>query len=119
MLRNTGTTIMAESWHYVCNSNEIELEDVKGVVLNGTPVAVHRLEAGVYATQNRCTHQLALLSRGFVFGDVIECPVHQGRFHIPTGCAIGSLVITDLQTFETKKENGQILVKIANKENRK
>ena len=101
---------MAESWEFVCNSDEIELEDVKGVILNRIPIAVYRLASGVYATQNRCTHQLALLSRGFVFDEVIECPVHQGRFHIPTGRAMGAPVTDALKIFETKEENGKILV---------
>jgi len=108
---------MTESWQFACGSDELEVEDVKGLALNGIQIAVYRLEAGVYATQNRCTHQLALLSRGFVFDDIIECPAHQGRFHIPTGCAMGAPVTNNLQTYETKEENGQILVFVS--DNRK
>lgn len=88
------------------------MEDVTGVEVDGVPIAVYRLRSGVYATHGRCTHQLAMLSRGFVFDDVIECPVHQGRFHIPTGRAMGAPVKKDLETFLVKEESGKIFVKI-------
>ena len=101
-----------DAWAFACNSNDLEEEDVLGVVLNRMPIAIYRLESGVYATQNRCTHQKALLSRGFVCDDLIECPVHQGRFHIPTGRAMGAPVTEDLQTFETKEEEGKIFVQM-------
>ena len=100
------------SWDFACNSNDLEEEDVVGVVLNRVPIAVYRLESGVYATHNRCTHQKALLSRGFVCDELIECPVHQGRFHIPTGRAMGAPVSEDLQTFEAKEEEGKVFVKM-------
>ena len=100
------------SWEFACNSDDLEEEDVLGVVLNRTPIAVYRLESGVYATHNRCTHQKALLSRGFVCDEFIECPVHQGRFHIPTGRATAAPVTEDLRTFETKEEGGKILVRV-------
>ena len=100
------------SWEFACNSDDLEEDDVLGVVLNRMPVAVYRLESGVYATQNRCTHQKALLSRGFVCDELIECPVHQGRFHIPTGRAMAAPVTEDLRVFETKEEGGKILVRV-------
>jgi len=103
---------MGGSWEFACNSSDLEKEDVLGVVMNGMPIAVYRLESGIYATQNRCTHQRALLSRGFVFGEIIECPVHQGRFHIPTGRAMGAPVTESLQTFETKEEDGKVFVQM-------
>ena len=100
------------SWEFACDSDDLEEEDVLGVVLNRTPIAVYRLESGVYATHNRCTHQKALLSRGFVCDELIECPVHQGRFHIPTGRAMGAPVSESLQTFEIKEERGKIFVRV-------
>lgn len=101
-----------DTWEFACNSDDLEEEDVVGVVLNRVPIAVYRLESGVYATQNRCTHQKALLSRGFVCDELIECPVHQGRFHIPSGRAMGAPVTESLQTFEAKEEDGKVFVQM-------
>ena len=48
------------------------------------------------------------LSDGLVLGDVIECPRHQGRFHIPTGKAKGAPVCVNLQTYPTKVEGHRV-----------
>ncbi len=101
-----------DSWQFACNSDDLETEDVLGVVLNRIPIAVYRLESGVYATHNRCSHQRALLSRGFVCGNVIECPVHQGRFDIPSGRALGAPVTEALAVYEAKEEGGSVFVRV-------
>jgi len=103
---------MPSEWIYACDAEEIDMEDIKAVRLEGGSIAVYRLEDGFYATQIRCTHQRAMLSKGFVFGDVIECPLHQGRFHIPTGKALGAPVSEDLETFDVRVEDGKVYVKI-------
>ena len=103
---------MTDSWEFACNSDALENDDVLGVVINRIPIAVYRLESGIYATQNRCTHQKALLSRGFVCGEVIECPVHQGRFHIPTGRALGAPVTEALHVYLAKEDGGSVFVQV-------
>jgi nitrite reductase/ring-hydroxylating ferredoxin subunit len=40
----------------------------------------------------------------------VECPLHQGRFHIPTGKAMGAPVTVDIATFPVKIEGADILV---------
>jgi ethylbenzene dioxygenase ferredoxin component len=64
------------------------------------PLAVFNLEGRFYATSDRCTHADASLSEGeIVDGDMIECPVHQGQFHIPTGQAAVFPCEADLRTY--------------------
>jgi len=45
-----------------------------------------------------------------VLGEIVECPRHQGRFHIPTGKAKGAPVVVDLCTYPTKVEGGQVYI---------
>jgi hypothetical protein len=47
---------------------------------------------------------------GLVLGEIVECPRHQGRFHIPTGKAKGAPVVMDLRTYPTKVEGGQVYI---------
>jgi nitrite reductase/ring-hydroxylating ferredoxin subunit len=51
----------------------------------GTAYAVFNLDGAWHVTQDECTHGPGSLSEGWAEGDEIECPFHQGRFHIPTG----------------------------------
>lgn len=103
---------MAEEWHLVASTDDIEEEDVLGVNVEGTAVAVYNVKGEFYATENVCTHAFAFLSEGIVIDDIIECPVHQGRFHIPTGKPKGAPVSVALDTYATKVENGQIYVRL-------
>ena len=103
---------MAEGWHLVASTDDIEEEDVLGVNVEGTAVAVYNVKGKFYATENVCTHAFAFLSEGIVIDDIIECPVHQGRFHIPTGKPKGAPVSVALDTYATKVENGKIYVRL-------
>ena len=103
---------MAEEWHLVASTDDIEEEDVLGVNVEGTAVAVYNVKGEFYATENVCTHAFSFLSEGIVIDDIIECPVHQGRFHIPTGKPKGAPVSVALDTYATKVENGKIYVRL-------
>lgn len=102
-------------WHRAAVLAEIEDDDVVGVIVgehDEHEVAIYKLAGKCYATANRCTHQEAKLSDGLVIDDFIECPLHQGRFHIPTGKALTAPVSVRLQTYPTKVEGGVVYVQI-------
>ena len=103
---------MAGEWHLVAETNDIEEEDVVGVNVEGTAVAVYNVDGEFYATENICTHAFAFLSEGIVIDDIIECPVHQGRFHIPTGKPKGAPVSVALDTYATRVEDGKVYVQL-------
>jgi nitrite reductase/ring-hydroxylating ferredoxin subunit len=100
-------------WHRAVLVSDIEEDDVVGVTVGEQgehEVAVYKLGGRCYATADRCTHQTAKLSDGLVIDDFIECPLHQGRFHIPTGKARSAPVSIPLQTYPTKVEDGVVYV---------
>ncbi|MGV2289985.1 non-heme iron oxygenase ferredoxin subunit [Trinickia sp. YCB016] len=97
-------------WHPVCACDDIEEEDVIEFEHNGKLYAVYHTPSGFYASAGLCTHETARLAEGLVFGEVIECPMHMGRFHIPSGAAKGAPVCVNLVTHPVKTENGQVLI---------
>jgi nitrite reductase/ring-hydroxylating ferredoxin subunit len=103
---------LSERWHDVCGVDDVDEEDVIGVKVDGISVAVYLIDGDFFATSDVCTHQKAWLSEGFVIGDVIECPVHQGRFRIQTGEPLGAPVSTALKIFPVKREGGRLLVRL-------
>lgn len=100
------------AWHKVASRSEIEDEDVIGVEVEGTEIAIYRLGSDYYATSNICTHAFAMLSDGYVEGDCIECPLHQQLFRIATGEAVEGPAEEDLKTFPVKVEGEDILVEV-------
>ena len=99
-------------WVRALAKGDVEEEDLVGLKLDGRDIAVYNLGGRFYATDNICTHEHACLSEGFVIGDVIECPRHQGRFHIPTGAAKGAPVHIALKTYPVKIEGDDVFVEL-------
>lgn len=55
------------------------------VRVDGTDVAIFQVGDSYYVTQDLCSHGPGSLCEGYVDGDEIECPFHQGKFSIITG----------------------------------
>jgi nitrite reductase/ring-hydroxylating ferredoxin subunit len=105
-------SVAAKQWVRACGAGAIRPGEPKGVKLGGIPVALYRLEDGVYATHDVCTHAYALLSEGYVEGGVIECPLHGALFEIRSGkcLAVGA---ADLATYPVRVEaNGDVMVEL-------
>jgi ethylbenzene dioxygenase ferredoxin subunit len=84
------------------------------VEVDDCPLAVFNLSDRFYVTDDLCTHGGASLSEGeIVDGDMIECPVHQGRFHIPTGRATAFPCETDLRTYRVVEREDGIYVNLS------
>jgi 3-phenylpropionate/trans-cinnamate dioxygenase ferredoxin subunit len=89
----------------------LEPEDVARVDHAKRIYALYRDEDGAYfASDAKCTHERALLTKGFVVGHYIECPLHQGRFDVRTGKAMGAPVCVDLATYPVRLENGRVMI---------
>lgn len=98
------------TWREVISLDELRPDTVKGLDIDGTPVALYRLDEEVFATHGICTHALAFLADGFVEDGKIECPLHQGLFDIRSGKALCAPLTKDVQTFAVKVESGKVFV---------
>lgn len=100
-------------WHALTAADDVEEDDVICVRACGRELAVFHLEDGRYqVTDDRCTHAEASLADGYLDADTIECPRHQGVFHIPTGKPMTPPVVDPLQVYPTKVENGQVWIQL-------
>jgi len=103
---------MSNNWVFACNASEIEEEDLIRFDHNGATYCIYHTINGFYATAGMCTHEAEHLELGFVMDMVIECPLHQGRFDIATGKALGAPVCVDLKTFAVKEQDGKIFLDV-------
>ena len=101
---------MSTQWIHVCETTDIDQEDVLGFEHNGKPYCVYHTADGFFATDGMCTHEDELLEYGMVIDHVIECPLHQGRFDVRTGEALSAPVCVKLQTWPVKVDNGSVFV---------
>jgi nitrite reductase/ring-hydroxylating ferredoxin subunit len=99
---------MSEDWIRVAAVEDVPEEGTLRVDCDGEPVCLYNLGGRLHATHDVCTHGQASLADGFITGEDIECPLHQGLFHIPTGKAVGVPCTVDLRVYPLKVQDGVV-----------
>ena len=100
------------AWHEAVEADVLGEEEAMGVTLAGRQIALCRSGGELYALDNVCTHQYALLSEGFVEDGCIECPRHQGRFDLKTGFALCPPVTEPVRVYPVRTEGDKVFVEI-------
>ena len=103
---------MSDAWHFAIDADEVEEEDVMPAKIDGQEIAIYNVDGEFFATSDTCTHGNASLSEGIVVDDVIECPLHQGRFCVRTGRALSPPVSRPITSYPTKVEDGKVYVQV-------
>jgi nitrite reductase/ring-hydroxylating ferredoxin subunit len=76
-------------------------------------IALYEVGGELFATDSTCTHAQALLTDGTLHGEIIECPLHGGRFSVRTGKGLGPPIPCDLKTYSVRVIDGEIQVRVA------
>lgn len=104
---------MTANWIDVMDVESVPQADVTAVNVGGTEIALYEVEGEIFATDNLCTHGAARMSNGFLEGNEIECPLHQGRFNVCTGKAMCAPLTDDIRIYPVRIENKRVLVNMA------
>jgi nitrite reductase/ring-hydroxylating ferredoxin subunit len=102
-----------ESWITVAQRDGLEVGSVTRVKAGDLDVALYNIDGEIFATHNICTHALALLSDGWLEGDIIECPLHGGRFEAKTGKGLGSPITCDVKALLVRIQGNDVQVNTA------
>jgi 3-phenylpropionate/trans-cinnamate dioxygenase ferredoxin subunit len=78
--------------------------------VKGKRIAVCHAEDGVYAIDDRCTHDNGPLGEGELTDDEIECPRHGARFDIRTGKALCLPAVGAVATYAVEIRDGEIWI---------
>ncbi|MFM7611775.1 MAG: non-heme iron oxygenase ferredoxin subunit [Alphaproteobacteria bacterium] len=98
------------AWHRVASQEELQPDTPRAVRIGEMQLAIIRLADGVFAVNDVCSHEYALLSEGFCEDGKLECPLHQACFDIRTGKALSAPATTAIATYPVKCENGDVFV---------
>lgn len=97
----------------VCREEEITEGTARTFELGeNTSVLIARYGGIIYALENVCSHDGADLESGDLIEGQIECPRHGARFDVQTGEAMRLPAVVDIETFETRIEDGIVIVAI-------
>lgn len=98
----------------VCDVADVTPGEMIAVDAEGLPpLAVYNVDGEFYATSNICTHSIAILTDGYLEGDIIECPLHGGAFCVKTGEPKHFPCEVPIETFELEIKDGEVFVKAA------
>lgn len=86
----------------LCRQDDLEPGSKKLVARSGGDLVVYNIDGAFYATDDRCTHGLSSLAEGELMGDEIECAMHFGSFHVPTGKPMAPPCSIPIRTYETR-----------------
>src|SRR5271169_4337455 len=84
----------------VCSQSEVAPGSVKAFAVGDKTLAVYNIDGTFYATDDECTHAAASLADGMIDGDVIECCMHMGSFHVPSGKVVEPPCEVPLRTYQ-------------------
>ena len=87
------------------------------IELESCGIALFNLDGEVHALDNTCPHAGGPLGEGTMEGDLIVCPWHGWKFHIPTGtCRKNPSPSWTVQRYDVQIVDGVIQVALPPKE---
>jgi nitrite reductase/ring-hydroxylating ferredoxin subunit len=95
---------------FLCEANAVNESEPLRVEGGGNAYAVFKLASGYFVTADACTHGPGSLSEGMVLGEEIECPFHQGRFHIPSGRPVAPPCSEPVRCWTAHVIDGHIMI---------
>lgn len=99
-------------WIDALGAEELPIDDVIGVIVDGRELAIYTVGDAIYATDNLCTHGHARLCDGFLDGHEIECPLHQGKFDVRDGRPTCAPVTEALRSYPVRVEGQRVWLQL-------
>lgn len=99
------------NWHDVMPEADFPADGKATTKIGGWHILLVRSDDGLFALNDRCTHQASLLSTGRIRRGAVMCPLHGARFEVASGRCMGGLY-ADLRTFALRIAGGMIQVAI-------
>ncbi len=93
-------------------AREDQMHSSLGVIVGKQRYALFRLEDGIYAMDDVCSHEYSLLSEGEIWAGDVYCPKHGSKFDIKTGAVKNFPATKAVKTYPVKVEDQDIYIQI-------
>jgi 3-phenylpropionate/trans-cinnamate dioxygenase ferredoxin subunit len=98
-------------WQDVMDESALAEGENTVVDVDGTEVAIFKIDGQCYAIADMCSHDGGEIASGLVVGDEIICPRHGARFCIKTGEVKAPPAYESIDCFPVRIEQGRIQVR--------
>jgi len=96
----------------VATVDEIPEGSFKSLEVDFDRIVIAHTADGYFAFADQCTHDGEPFGKGKLKGHEIICTRHGARFDVRTGAATSAPAIVPVDTFETKVDGRDILVRL-------
>lgn len=80
--------------------------------VNGTSVAIAKIEDNFYAFGNICTHKRCPLAKGDLDGTTVVCPCHGSRFDVTNGEVLAGPAKEPVGSFQIRVTGDELQVMV-------
>jgi len=101
---------LSDEFHTVARVGDLEPGEMTQVRIGRKRIALYNVDGEYFATDDTCTHEEASLTEGFLYGDIVECPLHGAAFNVRTGEVEAFPAVVPVDTFEVRVVGDEIQI---------
>ena len=98
-------------WINVFNENALMNGENSVIDVDGTDVAIFKIDDEFFAIEDVCSHDGTEIASGELDGDEIICPRHGARFCIKTGAVKSAPAYEDIHSYPVRILDGMVQIK--------
>ena len=98
-------------WINVFNENALINGENSVIDVDGTDVAIFKIDDEFFAIEDVCSHDGTEIASGELDGDEIICPRHGARFCVKTGAVKSAPAYEDIHSYPVRIVDGMVQIK--------
>ena len=98
-------------WITVFNENALMNGENSVIDVDGTDVAIFKIDDEFFAIEDVCSHDGTEIASGELDGDEIICPRHGARFCVKTGAVKSAPAYEDIHSYPVRIVDGMVQIK--------
>ena len=101
---------MSQEWLDLGAAQDLTDQHSLSIEVDDLPIVIARCGNGLYAVEDRCSHDGQSLTGADIEACEIICPRHGARFCLKSGAALTPPAYEPLRTLNVREEAGRILL---------
>lgn len=92
----------------VAQVDELKVNQMKLIIVNGKRIVLGRTEAGYTAFDDRCTHRGGSLAAGVMICSTVQCPWHGSQFDVRSGGVAAGPAKESIHIYQIKVDGASV-----------
>jgi nitrite reductase/ring-hydroxylating ferredoxin subunit/uncharacterized membrane protein len=97
----------------VARADELQVNQMKLLHLNGRRLVLARTENGYVAFDDRCTHRGGSLAGGVMIAGVVQCPWHGSQFNCRNGTVLAGPAEKPIGSYRVTEKDGKVTLNLS------